>query len=238
MAQPEAAPASGGKAGGHGHGHMMMSKDTGFVAEMRAIAMRLHTKEQAPKEGKAEKPMEQKPMPQWKPTKEGYLQFLVESKAVYDTMEDLAITSDSPIYSKFRKTGLERAEALAKDIKWFESMGVETKPAAGAGLEYSKYLTDLAARDPPSFICHFYNVYFAHTAGGRMIGKKVSDMILDGHNLNFYQWEGSLEDHMAGVKKSLNDVAETWSAEEKERCLKETELSFKYSGALLRYVAG
>lgn len=63
-------------------------------------------------------------------------------------------------------------------------------------------------------------------------------MILDGHNLQFYQWEGSLEDHMAAVKKSLNEVAEGWSAEEKKRCLEETELSFKYSGALLRYVAG
>ena len=27
---------------------------------------------------------------------------------------------------------------------------------------------------PQAFICHFYNVYFAHTAGGRMIGKKVT----------------------------------------------------------------
>lgn len=63
-------------------------------------------------------------------------------------------------------------------------------------------------------------------------------MILDNHKLNFYQWEGSLEEHMTGVKKSLNEIAETWTPEEKERCLKETALSFQYSGAVLRYVAG
>jgi hypothetical protein len=36
----------------------------GFIAEMRSVAMRLHTKEQAPKEGKAQRPPEQRPMPQ------------------------------------------------------------------------------------------------------------------------------------------------------------------------------
>lgn len=38
---------------------------------------------------------------------------------------------------------------------------------------FRRYLQELAKNDPPSFICHFYNVYFAHTAGGRMIGNKV-----------------------------------------------------------------
>ena len=28
-------------------------------------------------------------------------------------------------------------------------------------------------KDPQAFICHFYNTYFAQTAGGRMIGRKV-----------------------------------------------------------------
>ena len=42
-----------------------------------------------------------------------------------------------------------------------------------AGSTYAAYLHELAENDPPAFICHFYNVYFAHSAGGRMIGKKV-----------------------------------------------------------------
>lgn len=43
----------------------------------------------------------------------------------------------------------------------------------GPGMTYAKHLQQLAADDPQSFICHYYNFYFAHTAGGRMIGKKV-----------------------------------------------------------------
>lgn len=43
------------------------------------------------------------------------------------------------------------------------------------------------ARSLPAFVCHFYNHYFAHTAGGRMIGKKMAAMLLDGHELHFYQ---------------------------------------------------
>jgi heme oxygenase len=34
-------------------------------------------------------------------------------------------------------------------------------------------VTELAKSDPQAFICHYYNFYFAHTAGGRMIGNKV-----------------------------------------------------------------
>ena len=36
-----------------------------------------------------------------------------------------------------------------------------------------RLLEDLAATNPQAFLCHFYNIYFAHTAGGRMIGMKV-----------------------------------------------------------------
>ena len=54
-----------------------------FVSgEMRPKAMKLHTRSQAPKEGqRAEKPKEQ-PMAMWSPSREGYLQFLVDSRAV------------------------------------------------------------------------------------------------------------------------------------------------------------
>jgi len=43
----------------------------------------------------------------------------------------------------------------------------------GPGATYGKKLTELAKSDPQAFICHYYNFYFAHTAGGRMIGNKV-----------------------------------------------------------------
>lgn len=56
----------------------------GFVEEMRFVAMKLHTKDQA-KEG--EKEPQGQPVARWEPSVEGYLKFLVDSKLVYDTLE-------------------------------------------------------------------------------------------------------------------------------------------------------
>ena len=62
--QAEAQPgAAQGQGHGHGHGHGG-APATGFIAEMRTVAMKLHTKEQAPKEGEAPRKPESKPMPQ------------------------------------------------------------------------------------------------------------------------------------------------------------------------------
>lgn len=58
----------------------------GFVEEMRFVAMKLHTKDQA-KEG--EKEPQGQPIARWDPSVEGYLKFLVDSKLVYDTLEGI-----------------------------------------------------------------------------------------------------------------------------------------------------
>ena len=105
-------------------------------------------------------------------------------------------------------------------------------------LACNSYLQQLAAKDAPGFLCHWYNVYFAHTAGGRMIGTKVAKDLLGGASLAFYEWEGDLATHMSTVRDAINAVAEGWSRAEKDACLAETELSFKYSGELLRLIAG
>lgn len=47
----------------------------------------------------------------------------------------------------------------------------------------------LAAESIPKFMCHYYNHYFAHTAGGRMIGRRMADKLLESNTLKFYQWE-------------------------------------------------
>lgn len=61
----------------------------GFVEEMRFVAMKLHTKEQA-KEGEKEvKEPQEGAVTKWEPTIDGYLQFLVDSKLVYDTLETI-----------------------------------------------------------------------------------------------------------------------------------------------------
>lgn len=76
--------------------------------------------------------------------------------------------------AEFRNTGLERSESLAKDLEWFRQQGYAIPEPSTPGVSYARYLEELAEKDPQAFICHFYNTYFAHTAGGRMIGRKVS----------------------------------------------------------------
>lgn len=76
--------------------------------------------------------------------------------------------------AEFRNTGLERAECLAKDLEWFKEQGYSIPEPSSPGLNYASYIEELSKKDPQAFICHFYNTYFAHSAGGRMIGKKVS----------------------------------------------------------------
>lgn len=76
--------------------------------------------------------------------------------------------------AEFRNTGLERSECLAKDLEWFKQQGHSIPEPSSPGVSYAQYLEELSEKDPQAFICHFYNTYFAHSAGGRMIGRKVS----------------------------------------------------------------
>ncbi|XP_042387388.1 heme oxygenase 1, chloroplastic-like [Zingiber officinale] len=138
--------------------------------------MKLHTKDQA-KEG--EKESKSPPVAKWEPSIEGYLRFLVDSKIVYDTLETIIQKAAYPWYAEFRSTSLERSEKLAKDLKWFKDQGHTIPEPSSPGVSYSQYLEELSQKDPQAFICHFYNIYFAHSAGGRMIGKKVLNFSLN-----------------------------------------------------------
>ena len=205
--------------------------------------MKLHTPKQAPGEGqKAEKAPQEQPVAQWTPTREGYLSFLVQSQLVYQTLEEIMASGSHPSYAKLTDTGLERSAALEEDIAWMvQEYGLArpTPIAGSSGYDYAAYLKDLAARSPPAFVCHWYNQYFAHTAGGQMIGRKMSAELIEGKTLKFYQWQGveDVKELMEPVRASINDIAEGWDREMKDTCLEETELSFKYSGALLREIA-
>ncbi|KAJ0921264.1 putative Heme oxygenase (biliverdin-producing) [Helianthus annuus] len=205
----------------------------GFVDEMRSVAMKLHSKDQS-KEG--EKETQGKPWPKWEPTIDGYLKFLVDSKLVYDTLDKILLKADFPEYAEFRNTGLERAGNLAKDLNWFKEQGHVIPEPLSPGLDYSVYVEELSKNDPQAFICHFYNTYFAHTAGGRMIGKKVAAKILNGKELEFYKWDGDLSQLLQNVREKLNKVAENWTRDEKNHCLQETEKSFKFNGEILHLI--
>merc|ERR1712039_92408 len=206
-----------------------------FVQEMKGVAMKLHTKDQAAKGERKPSPEEQQQ--KFAPTREGYLSYLVESKVVFDTLESIMAGAEHPLYVTFQNTGLERGSALEKDIaELSKEYGLEVPVPTddGPGRTYAGLLKDLASKDPAAFMCHFYNQYFAHTAGGRMIGKRVSDSLLDGKQLAFYEYEGNMGELLEGVRTNIDATAEGWSREQKDHCLEETEKSFKYGGALLR----
>eukprot|EP00882_Tetradesmus_deserticola_P004021 GHRQ01004248.1.p1 GENE.GHRQ01004248.1~~GHRQ01004248.1.p1 ORF type:complete len:263 (+),score=79.28 GHRQ01004248.1:105-893(+) len=209
-------------------------KMTGFVGEMRAVAMKLHTKEQAPKEGGIKAP---KPVTAWAPTLKGYLQFLAESEVVYSAFESIMQEAAHPEYAKFQNTGLERTAALREDIQWMQQAHNLPAPVVeedGPGKLYALHLQQLARDDPQFFICHYYNYFFAHTAGGRMIGTKVAQMLLDGKELKFYQYSGDVAELLDGVRASINELAEQWTREQKDHCLRETADAFQYSGKLMK----
>ncbi|TQD93445.1 hypothetical protein C1H46_020964 [Malus baccata] len=68
----------------------------GFVEEMRFVAMKLHTRDQA-KEGEKEvKEPQEGLVAKWEPTVDGYLKFLVDSELVYDTLEEIVEKASFP----------------------------------------------------------------------------------------------------------------------------------------------
>jgi len=223
-----------------------MPSQASFVqTEMRAAAMKLHTREQAPKEGAAEaKPRENTR----DPTVLDYAQFLLDSKEVYQAFEE--VCGSVGALEKFRGTGLERVEPLEKDLKVLAAdfdAGVADLEVAKYGAEYAAFLRELgekltadeaagASNEVARFMNHYYNHYFAHTAGGRMIGKKMSKMLLGGLELEFYQWEGDVKEYMTKVREDIDEMALGWSPEQRQACLDETGKSFELSGKLLAHL--
>lgn len=157
----------------------------GFIeSELRGAAMKLHTRKQAPKEGQAQDTTPEEP---YITTRDDYLQFLVDSLHVYQAMEE--IVNDKDELAVFRNTGLERTKPLQEDIEFMVKEYGLTSPEVGpAGMEYADELRRMAREGAiPEFICHYYNFYFAHTAGGRMIGKQMSALLLNKKTLEFYK---------------------------------------------------
>ena len=80
--------------GPHANLMNMLADDCGkghsFVQdELRPVAMKLHTRDQAPREGQQEA---QTPFTSWEPSRQDYTQFLVDSLMVYDTFEQIVGT--------------------------------------------------------------------------------------------------------------------------------------------------
>mmetsp|Transcript_41933 Transcript_41933/g.75562 ORF Transcript_41933/g.75562 Transcript_41933/m.75562 type:complete len:285 (-) Transcript_41933:307-1161(-) len=208
-----------------------------ILEELRNVAMRLHTKKQAPREGEAPAPA--KPAVPYVPTHTDYLQFLVDSNAVYVVLEEIVNSNEK--MAMFRNSGLERTKELEKDIAWMcDKYELERPDVGKAGKMYADELKAMVKGDEdiPEFMCHYYNHYFAHLAGGRMIGKSMSKLLLDGETLEFYKWGEDVNELKPRVKNLIEEVALQWSREERDKCINATAGAFKGGGAINGYLGG
>ncbi|KAF3951377.1 hypothetical protein CMV_022962 [Castanea mollissima] len=172
----------------------------------------------------------------WQPSMEGFLNYLVDSKLVFNTVERIVDESSHVAYAYFRKTGLERSEALEKDLEWLGQQGFVIPEPSGPGISYAKYLGELSEKSAPLFMCHFYNIYFSHIAGGQVIARQVSEKLLEGRELEFYRWEGDVAELIKDVREKLNMLGEHWCRDEKNRCLKEATKAFRFLGQIVRLI--
>ncbi|KAJ0606848.1 putative Heme oxygenase (biliverdin-producing) [Helianthus annuus] len=136
----------------------------------------------------------------------------------------------------FRNSGLERSESFAKDIEWLGQQDVTIPEPLFTSNKYVKYLEELAAQSPPLFFCHLYNIYFSHITGGQVIARKVSEKLLEGKELTICKWPGDHEELLKGMRDKLNALAQHWSRDEKNKCLKETSKCFMYMETIIRLI--
>ena len=66
----------------------------------------------------------------------------------------------------------------------------------------------------------------------------MSALLLDKKTLEFYKWEGDLNEIKARVKGYIEDMAATWSKDERTECVDATPDTFRYAGAINKYLAG
>lgn len=208
-----------------------------ILEELRNVAMKLHTREQSPKEGEAEAPAD-KPAEPYVPTQKDYLQFLVDSNAVYVVLEDI-VNNNEQLSSMFSNSGIERTQALETDISYMcDKYNLERPEVGCPGGMYAKELKAMVKNDDdiPEFMCHYYNYYFAHLAGGRMIGKQMSKLLLDGETLEFYKWGEDVNKLKARVKEQIEVMAKPWSRDERDKCINATAGAFRGGGGLNSYL--
>lgn len=228
----------------------------GITEEMRFVAMRLrnvngkkcessdesanekeeYEDEEEQSDGKEGGYLQNKDGETWKPSKEGLLKYLVDSKLVFDTIERIVDESEDVSYAYFRRTGLERSQNIEKDLIWFGEQGFAIPQPSNPGVSYAKYLKERAEQSASLFLSHFYNIYFSHVSGGQVIATQVSQMLLEGRELEFNRWEGDAEKLLLGVREKLNMLGEHWPRDEKNKCLKETAKTFKYMGQIVHLI--
>jgi hypothetical protein len=199
--------------------------------ELRPYAVKMHPPELM--KGKSS-------TPQKIPTKQEFLQYLVDNLEVYRMLEKTV--NEIPEFSPLKNHGLERTKPLEEDIQFLltSDSGLKKVDCGKYGREYVTYLQDLITYDKekiPKLLSHLYNFHVAHTAGGMIIGNHLMKSLFDGKQFAFYKWKNDdLPTVKAEFEKTVDDITEHWRHNEKKACIDEMVLVFNYSGDLLRYI--
>ncbi|PHU18854.1 putative inactive heme oxygenase 2, chloroplastic [Capsicum chinense] len=221
----------------------------GITEEMRFVAMKFRNSEDKKKSGNNDEMEDSNGYESvssneddtggeesWEPSMEGFIKYLVDSKLVFSTIERIVDESSDVSYAYFRRTGLERAECISKDLEWFSLQGHMIPEPSDPGVTYANYLEELAEKTPRLFLSHFYNIYFSHIAGGQVIAKKAFERLVEEKELEFYKWEGDEEKLLQSVRESFNMLAKHWSRNDKTKCLREVTKAFRFMGQIIRLI--
>ncbi|KAF9599878.1 hypothetical protein IFM89_001824 [Coptis chinensis] len=122
----------------------------GIVEETRFVAMKLCGEKVSNAQGSEEEiESSLENSETWEPKIEGFINYLVDSKLVFETLECIVEESENVSYAYFRKTRLKRAEVIPKDLEWFSEQGWVIPKPSNPGASYAGYLEELAGKSAP-----------------------------------------------------------------------------------------
>ena len=126
---------------------------------------------------------------------------------------------------------LARAQAFAKDLHFYLGPGwAQALHPSPAGIRYQQHLGRIAAREPRLLLAHACTQYMAIMAGGGIIRRMARrQMQLPEHQgtAAFEFDSGSAPALASEFKSALNSLAETLTAEERQRLVDEHLAAFK-----------
>ena len=163
-----------------------------------------------------------------------YIYTIIESKlSQYDSDSSSSSSSRSRRLLMFQDTRMERSEALKKDLiflrETFDFLP-EDNLVDPKVLEYGNYLMLLVEDDTkfPQFLCHYYNLYFAHTAGGMMIGNIAQRKFQFNQRLQFYMYENNkMNEYKTKLRHKIDHfISSHWNEAQKNACANETLCAF------------
>lgn len=155
------------------------------------------------------------------PTFQGYVNWIAQQKRVHQVLAQF------PVQPK-----IDFVDALDTELYFLELEATwqNTLITIPHTSPYATYLTSLPE---PLLGCHWYNVVFAHVAGGTTaVAQTARDVLPKGwiETSSVFQHHGDAQD----LRDALELHVSSWTPEERDACLAETPVAFSYLSQLHR----